>query len=118
MKRLFLCIVVLCAQLTEAREINVADHGIVSGKDATYPLNRLVQAVQGEPDVTLVFPKGQYDFYPENAVEEYRAVSNHDNSLKRMAFPLFQCKNITIDGGDSLFMFHGRISPFRQRAEH
>ncbi len=28
-----------------------------------------------------------------------------------MAFPLFQCKNITVDGGDSLFMFHGRISP-------
>lgn len=107
----FLCVVALCSQFAEARQINVADHGIVPGKDVTYPLNRLIQAVQGENDVTLVFPKGQYEFYPDCALEAFRAVSNHDNSLKRMAFPLLACKNLTIDGGGSLFMFHGRISP-------
>ena len=112
MHRLVLCVSVLCVPFAEAREIHVADHGIVPGKDVTYPLNRLMGAVISEPDVTLVFPKGQYDFYPENAVEVHRAVSNHDNSLKRMAFPLLNCKNVTIDGGGSTFMFHGRISPF------
>lgn len=28
-----------------------------------------------------------------------------------MAFPLFDFRNITVEGGGSLFMFHGRISP-------
>ncbi len=110
-KTSLLCLSLLCAQSAGARIINVADHDIMPGKDATYPLNRLVEAVKGEPDVTLVFPKGQYDFHPENAVEVYRAVSNHDNGLKRMGFPLFNMKNITIDGGGSLFMFHGRMVP-------
>lgn len=107
-----LCLVLACATDAKARTINVADHGVVPGEDATYPLNRLIESLQDESDVTLVFPKGRYDFYPENAVEMHRAVSNHDNSLKRIAFPLLGCKGVTIDGGGSLFMFHGRISPF------
>ena len=41
----------------------------------------------------------------------YRAVANHDNGLKRMAFPLFDMTNITIEGGGSTFMFHGRMVP-------
>jgi hypothetical protein len=111
MKTSMLCLSILCAQSAGARVINVADHGIVPGKDVTYPLNRLIEAVQNEPDVTLVFPKGQYDFHPENAVEVHRPVANHDNGLKRMGFPLFKCRNITVDGGGSLFMFHGRMVP-------
>lgn len=118
MKKLALCLFVLCVQGVEAREINVADHGIVPGEDVTYALNRLIESVKDEPGVTIAFPKGQYDFYPENAVEIYRTVSNHDNGLKRMAFPLFECKNITIDGGDSLFLFHGRMVPFTLERVH
>ncbi|TWU35043.1 right-handed parallel beta-helix repeat-containing protein [Novipirellula artificiosorum] len=94
-----------------AEVINVADHGIVPGKDVTFAVNQLIQDVLDKDGVTLQFPKGQYDFYPENAIEKYRAVANHDNGLKRMGFPLFDCQNITIDGGDSTFMFHGRMVP-------
>jgi parallel beta helix pectate lyase-like protein len=112
MKKAALCILFLFAQYGEAREINVADHGVVPGEDVTFALNQLIESVKDEQGVTLTFPEGQYDFYPENAAEVYRAVSNHDNGLKRMAFPLFDCENITIDGGGSLFLFHGRIVPF------
>lgn len=112
MKMLIPCILILLTHCAEAKVINVADHGVTPGTDVTYPLNRLIESILGESDVTLVFPKGKYDFYPENASEIYRAVSNHDNSLKRIAFPLLGCKNITIDGGGSSFMFHGRICPF------
>lgn len=92
--------------------INVADYDIVPGKDVTFQVNELIESLRDQPDVTLFFPKGQYDFHPENAVEIYRAVANHDNGLKRMAFPLFNCKNITIDGNGSTFMMHGRLVPF------
>ncbi|WP_442509979.1 alpha-1,3-galactosidase-related protein [Novipirellula sp. SH528] len=108
---LVLMIPIGLTSLAQAEEINVADHGIVPGEDATYPLLRLIQSVEGESNITLVFPKGTYRFAPDNAVEQFRAVTNHDNSLKRMAFPLFGFKNITIDGGGSTFLFHGRISP-------
>lgn len=92
--------------------INVADHGILPGKDVTRQVNELITSFANTPNVTLIFPKGQYDFHPEYALEKYRDVANHDNSLKRMAFPIFGHSNITIDGDGSLFMFHGRIVPF------
>ncbi len=105
-------ITLLCAALASAAEIiNVRDHDITPGKDATLALNELIASVKGRSDVTLSFPKGRYLFYPENALEEHRAVSNHDNSLKRMAFPLFGHKGLTISGNGSDFVFHGRMSP-------
>ncbi|MGB0370085.1 MAG: right-handed parallel beta-helix repeat-containing protein [Opitutales bacterium] len=95
-----------------ARVIDVSEHGIVPEKDATLALQRLLATVEEEAGVTLKFPKGTYVFHPENALEYHRAVSNHDNGLKRVIFPLFGYEDITIDGGDSLFMFHGVVSPF------
>ncbi len=94
-----------------ANTINVADHGIVPGEDVTFKVNQLLETLRDKSDVTLVFPKGQYDFHPENAFEAYRPVANHDNGLKRFGFPLFDQTNITIDGGGSTFMFHGRMVP-------
>lgn len=112
MRLLLFLVFTPAACATQARVIDVSAHGVAPGKDSTHALNRLVKAIGDESGVVLVFPKGRYDFYPENAIERHRAVSNHDNSLKRIAFPLFGCRDITVDGGGSTFMFHGRISPF------
>lgn len=97
--------------LETVETINVAEHGIVPGKDVTFAVNALLDSIKNRSNVTLVFPKGQYDFYPDNALEQYRAIANHDNGLKKFGLPLFDCKNITIDGGDSTFLFHGRMVP-------
>ena len=94
-----------------AETIDVSKHGITPGADVTYRLNRLIESIGTQNDVTLFFPKGRYDFYPENAIERYRAIANHDNGLKRLGFPLFDCNNITIDGSSSEFVFHGRMVP-------
>ena len=99
------------AHRSDAAVVNVADHGIVPGKDVALEVNQLIASLKGQKNITLFFPKGQYEFYPENAVEAFRAVTNHDNSLKRMVFPLFGFEGFTLDGGGSTFMFHGRISP-------
>ena len=95
----------------KAQVVNVADYGIKPGKDVTLEVNKLMKSLEGKKNITLFFPKGQYEFYPENAIEQYRAVTNHDNSLKRMVFPIFNFENFTLDGNGSTFMFHGRISP-------
>ncbi len=97
--------------ICNAQIINVADYGVVPGKDVSFEVNQLIKSLEGQKDITLYFPEGRYEFYPENAIEAYREVSNHDNSLKRMAFPLFGFEGFTLDGGGSTFIFHGRISP-------
>lgn len=112
MKTLITGTLLLGALAAHGRVVNVADHGIVPGKDATFALNRLIESIGDEEGVTLSFPKGQYDFHSENAVEMYRAVANHDNGLKRMIFPIIGKKNLTIEGNGSLFMMHGRVIPF------
>ena len=113
MRRSLGCIaVLLLAQLVGARTIDVSEHGIVPGKDVTFELNALIESVADQEGVTLLFPKGTYDFHPDNAFEEHRAVANHDNGLKRMAFPLYGNRDITIDGGGSQFVFHGHMVPF------
>ncbi len=60
----------------------------------------------------IVFPKGCYHFWPERATERYLFVSNNDEGLKRIAFPLFGFQNVEIDGDGSEFVFHGSIMPF------
>ena len=91
--------------------INVADYGIKPGKDVTLVIYQLIKSLEGKKNITLFFPKGQYEFYPENAFEEYRAVTNHDNSMKKIALPIYNFDNFTLDGNGSTFMFHGLISP-------
>lgn len=106
-----LLLVILISSSGQGEVINVADYGIEPGKDVSYEVNCLIESLEGKKGVTLSFPKGEYVFYPENAVEAYRMVSNHDNSMKRMAFPLFGFEDLTLDGNGSTFIFHGRICP-------
>ena len=114
----FLAIIMLvvgltsCAQKQTVKEIiNVAEYGIKPGEDVTLELYQLIKSLEGKKNITLFFPKGQYEFYPENAFEQYRAVTNHDNSLKKIAFPIYGFENFTLDGNGSKFMFHGKICP-------
>ncbi len=113
MKKISIALFILIAQLSTvySQVVNVSDYGIKPGKDVTLELNQLIKSLKGKKDVTLFFPKGQYEFYPENAIEMYRAVTNHDNSLKKLAFPIFGFENFTLDGNGSTFMFHGKICP-------
>ncbi|MEM0965852.1 MAG: right-handed parallel beta-helix repeat-containing protein [Verrucomicrobiota bacterium] len=108
----FLFFLSLVPTVHQATVIDVSEHGVLPGLDSTFALNRLIEGIGGQSGVTLFFPKGIYEFHPENAREEHRAVSNHDNGIKRMIFPLFGFEDITIDGDGSLFLFHGVVSPF------
>jgi len=95
-----------------AETIDVSKYSVVPGQDSTFALNRLIESIKGRSGVILSFPKGRYELFPENALEEHRSVSNHDNSLKRIAFALFDQNSLTIEGNGSEFIFHGRTNPF------
>jgi hypothetical protein len=75
--RLLTTLLALACSL-QAHVVDVANFGIVPGKDVTFEVNQLVESLKDEENVTLHFPAGQYEFYPENAFEQYRAVANHD----------------------------------------
>lgn len=65
-----------------------------------------------EGRLTLEFEPGVYDFYPEQAAEEFLRVSNNDNGLKRIAFLLKGMREVTVCGRDTEFRFHGELVPF------
>ena len=60
----------------------------------------------------IIFPPGRYDFWPDRATEQYCFISNNDEGLKRIAFPLDGLENLEIDGQGAQFVFHGWIIPF------
>jgi hypothetical protein len=96
-----------------ARVIHVADYGVLpNGKDCARALKQALAACRAEGVKRLVFPKGRYEFHPEHADEAYLFVSNNDEGLKRIAFPLVGFNDLTIDGQGSEFVFHGFINPF------
>ncbi len=82
------------------------------GSDTTPVVRAALEAVKEGRATKLVFPPGRYDFLPDRASEEYLFVSNNDEGLKRIAFPLRGLEDIEIDGGGSSFVFHGHTVPF------
>lgn len=85
---------------------------LTDGSDATYAVRLALEHCKKTKATKLIFPKGRYEFFPEKAVEKYFFISNNDEGLKRIAFPIFNFANLEIDGQGSEFIFHGYTCPF------
>lgn len=80
---------------------------------AAVKLIEQLQARQNTAHVTVTFPKGRYDFYPDSAFVREYYISNHDqDNPKSVGFALENLQNVTIDGEGSKLVFHGRMIPF------
>ena len=99
-----------------ARDAGVLDMAAfgakADGSDTTPSVRAALEKVRSGKATKLTFPPGRYDFHPERASEEYLFVSNNDEGLKRIAFPLTGMKGVEIDGGGATFVFHGYTVPF------
>lgn len=82
------------------------------GSDTTPAVRAALEHIRHTKAGKLVFPPGRYDFWPDRATERYCFVSNNDEGLKRIAFPLDGIENLEIDGQGAQFVFHGWITPF------
>ncbi len=80
--------------------------------DATVAVLNTINRLDSESINTITFEKGTYHFYPEKAEEQFCYISNHNDPLARIAFPLEGVSDLTIDGSGSTFIFHGRMIPF------
>ena len=107
------CAPFLCVSAAEVRVIRVADYGARpdDGQDDTPAIRLALEVARGRPS-RVVFEKGTYDLYRDRAYEQYLFVSNNDEGLKRIAFPLIGFQDVEIDGQGALFLFRGWITPF------
>lgn len=96
---------------------DVAKGGVLpGGKDAGPALRRLLSKVRSREyagkGVCIQFPKGEYHFYPEGALQMSYYISNHDQQeVCPVAVPLVGLEHVTLDGQGSTFVFHGIMQP-------
>jgi hypothetical protein len=87
-----------------ATAVSVADFGAMAddSRDDTAAVHKALAFCRENSVKKMVFPKGKYDFM-EGKGETYAPT--------RWAFPLSNCRDLTIDGQGSLLMFHGLQFP-------
>lgn len=81
-------------------------------KDYTPIVLEAIHKAEAEGAYKIVFEKGDYHFFNDKAFEKLCFVSNHDDGLRRIAFPIIGFDNFEIDGGGANFLFHGPMIPF------
>lgn len=92
----------------------------VGTSDSSLAVQRALEAAADVPDnklKTIFFPRGIYHFYEDySQIREYY-ISNtvgldQRYKQKHLGILIEKMMNITLDGGGSLFLFHGNITSF------
>jgi hypothetical protein len=109
---LFLSVLIGTSLQTEAQTLSAADFGLKENEDATPAIRRAIEACQLQNARKLVIPAGTYSFYPDKAIEKYVHISNNDDGLKRIAFPIHDFKDFEIDASGAAFIMHGEMVTF------
>jgi hypothetical protein len=110
-----LLLVLLFSIITQslfAQEFKLSDYLKEGEKDATLSVITMLQDASKHKNSKVIIEKGTYHFYPEKAYEQYSFITNHDNSLRRIAFPINDFDGLTIEAKDAKFIFHGVMMPF------
>lgn len=103
--------------------IDVTDYGAEAdgGKDNAEAIIKAVEAAKKASDagenVTINFPKGRYDIYPDKIKGRELYISNtvgtdQNHKMKKIGILLEDMDNVTVEGNGSLFMFHGKMTTF------
>ena len=104
----------------DATVINVTDYGAdPSGvTDSTPGIRAAIEAAKEvDGPVVLNFPTGRYDIYPDQAEERELYISNtvgtnQSYKDKNIGILIEDMSDVTVEGNDSLFMFHGKMTTF------
>ncbi len=124
--KLFYCIFLLLAALILTSEadyasgvvndtIRVSDYGLApdSRVNAVPFVQKALEAAKGKANAVIFFPKGRYDFWPAHCIEKVYYESNTTvNNPRRCAILLEGLSGVTVDCGESDFVFHDRMQPF------
>ncbi|WP_316794716.1 right-handed parallel beta-helix repeat-containing protein [Pedobacter frigoris] len=100
-----------------AQTVDVTKYGVApnSFADATEGVKKAIETAKGQERTIINFPKGRYDFWPDQATETNYYISNTSSEqefpVKKQKVGLFLkgLKNVTIEGNGSVFIFHGKM---------
>ena len=112
---LMLLLVMGCKNTSQTQSFEAFGVDPDTKENASLAAEKMVDFLKSREDtahITVVFPKGRYDFYEEGSFEREYYISNHDQlNPKKVGFALEHLQNVTIDGQGSEFIFHGRMIP-------
>ncbi len=101
------------------RVISVTDFGVKpnSFENASPGICKAIEVCKSSHEVTLLLPSGRIDLWPEGAVKRELYISNstEDDTLskvKNIAFFIEDFENLTIEGNNTLVVFHGKMISF------
>lgn len=112
------------ADKEEAKVIDVTKYGAdpTGATDSTPAINKAIEAAKkvtkkSDTPVVIDFPEGRYDIYPDQAEERELYISNTVGTNqtykdKKIGILIEDMDNVTVEGNDSLFMFHGKMTTF------
>ncbi len=108
---LILLIFTDCNYVIAQKRIRVSDFGAQpnSYENAVPFIKKAIETCKTSGSTVLEFPKGRYDFWPDNSSSADSEAGNPANIT--IGINLHALKNITLDGCGSEFVFHGRIMP-------
>jgi hypothetical protein len=92
--------------------IDASNYGLQEGTDITVAISNALSDCKKKNAIKLIIPKGTYHLYPDKAKEKFIHISNNDDGLKRIIFPLEGFKNFEIDAQGSFFICHDYVLPF------
>ena len=93
-------------------DAEVVEFTTAISEDATASVVARILQAEDQPISEIKFEKGTYHFYPDKGFEKFCYISNHGDLMVNTPFPIFNMKNLTIDGQGSTFIFHGIMIPF------
>lgn len=98
-----------------AETVSIAGYGLQPNtrENAVPYVKQALAACVGKTGMTVLFPKGRYDFFAENCPEKtYYESNTTDINPKRCPILLENLDGVTVDGDGGEFVFHGQMQPF------
>src|SRR5436190_3760440 len=99
--------------------IHASDHGVRSNSfdNAANAIQKAIDACKVKGNVILKLPGGRIDIWPEGAAKRELYISNSTENdelpkIKSIAFLFEDCKNLTLDGNNTLVVLHGKMVSF------
>ena len=100
-----------------SQKIDVTKFGVEpnSKKDAVKGVREALKKASKQKKTILYFPKGRYDFYPEDAEANVYFITNTSNEneypskLQKTGLLIKNLRNVVIEGNQSTFVFHGKM---------
>ena len=95
--------------------IYLKDYGLAKTrkKDCIPIIYKALQDIKTNNPKVIVFPKGEFHFYPEDCIKrDYHESNTTDINPKSCAFIFEHMENLVLDGKNSNLIFHEQMQPF------